>query len=263
MSGYTEESLVLDRDELPQQIFPRFLQKPFAPSALLAHVAESIGESEQAPHHARPDVGRIATCLVADDHPAVLDSVSGYLEQNGFEVVARATRGDDALDLIAQEQPAIALLDVRMSHLTGIEVARRASTVAPETRIVLFTGYGDRTMLEQALDAGARAFLLKEAPMPELLRALTIVATGGTYVDPELAGALASGQTAGTLSPLTKREQQVLGLVADGMTNEKAADALGISPETVQSHVRNAMSKLDADTRTQAVATAFRRSLLT
>ena len=98
--------------------------------------------------------------------------------------------------------------------------------------------------------------------MSELLRALTIVATGGTYVDPELAGALASGQTAGALSPLTKREQQVLGLVADGMTNEKAAASLGISPETVQSHVRNAMAKLHAATRTQAVATAFRRSLL-
>ena len=234
----------------------------FAPSALLESVAESIGRSEQARRRPRLDIGTIATCLVADDHPAVLDSVARYLDQNGFEVVACATRGDDALAMIAQEQPAIALLDVRMSSLTGIEVARRASLVAPETRIALFTGSGDRAMLERALDAGARAFILKEAPMSELLRALTIVATGGTYVDPELAGALASGQTAGALSPLTKREQQVLGLVADGMTNEKAADALGISPETVQSHIHNAMSKLDADTRTQAVANAFRRSLL-
>jgi two-component system, NarL family, response regulator len=188
--------------------------------------------------------------------------VSSYLDQNRFEVVARASRGDDALALIAREQPAIALLDVRMSALTGIEVARRASQVAPKTRIVLFTGYGDRTMLEQALDAGVRAFILKEAPLPELLRALTIVATGGTYVDRELAATLASGQTVGALSPLTKREQEILGLVADGMTNDKVAEALEISPETVQSHVRNAMAKLDADTRTQAVATAFRRSLL-
>jgi two-component system, cell cycle sensor histidine kinase and response regulator CckA len=262
MSGYTEDALVVGRDDLRQPVFPVFLKKPFAPRALLESVAESIGRSEQARRRARLDIATIATCLVADDHPAVLDSVSGYLEQNGFEVVACATRGDDALAMIAQEQPAIALLDVRMSSLTGIEVARRASLVAPQTRIVLFTGYGDRTMLEQALDAGARAFILKEAPMSELLRALTIVAAGGTYVDPELAGALASGQTAGALSPLTTREQQVLGLVADGMTNETAADALGISPETVQSHIRNAMSKLDADTRTQAVATAFRRSLL-
>ncbi len=109
----------------------------------------------------------------------------------------------------------------------------------------------------QSLDA-----MLREARLPELLRVLTIVAAGGAYVDPELADALASGPPAGALSPLTKREQQVLGLAADGMTNEKAAGALGISPETVQSHIRNAMAKLQAGTRTQAVATALRRSLL-
>jgi DNA-binding NarL/FixJ family response regulator len=262
MSGYTEDPPVIDREGIREPLFPHFLQKPFAPSALVERVAVSIEGSQESDHDAPLEGRSIATCLVADDHPAVLDSVSSYLHQNRFEVVARASRGDDALALIAREQPAIALLDVRMAALTGIEVARRASQVAPKTRIALFTGYGDRGMLEQALDAGARAFILKEAPLPELLRALTIVATGGTYVDPELAGTLASGQTAEALSPITKREQQVLGLVADGMTNDKVAEALGISPETVQSHVRNAMAKLDADTRTQAVATAFRRSLL-
>jgi PAS domain S-box-containing protein len=262
MSGYTEDPPIIGQEGISEPVLPVFLQKPFAPSALVEHVARSLERSEGSRRRAPREGRSIATCLVADDHPAVLDSVSSYLDKNRFEVVARASRGDDALALIARKQPAIALLDVRMSALTGIEVARRASQVAPKTRIVLFTGYGDRTMLEQALDAGVRAFILKEAPLPELLRALTIVATGGTYVDPELAATLASGQTAGALSPLTKREQEILGLVADGMTNDKVAEALEISPETVQSHVRNAMAKLDADTRTQAVATAFRRSLL-
>jgi DNA-binding NarL/FixJ family response regulator len=104
--------------------------------------------------------------------------------------------------------------------------------------------------------------MLREARLPELLRALTIVAADGARVEPELAYAPAAGPPAEALAPLTKREQQVLGLAADGMTNEKAAGALGISPETVQSHIRNAMAKLHAATRTQAVATAFRRSLL-
>ena len=262
MSGYTEEPRIVGPEGAPHRVVPVFLQKPFAPKALLECVAESVERVEGSRHEGPVDMRNIATCLVADDHPAVLDSVCRYLDHNRFDVVARATRGDEALALIAREQPDIALLDVRMSTLTGIEVARRASRVAPETRIVLFTGYGDRTMLEQALDAGARAFILKEAPMPELLHALMIVASGGTYVDPELAGVLASGQTAVALSPLTPREQQILGLVADGMTNDKAGEVLGISPETIQSHVRNAMAKLDADTRTQAVATAFRRSLL-
>jgi DNA-binding NarL/FixJ family response regulator len=261
MSGYTEEPRIVGDEGTPRGVVPMFLQKPFAANALLECVAESVERVERS-HEGPVDVGKIATCLVADDHPAVLDSVCRYLGQNRFDVVARATRGDDALELITRERPAIALLDVRMSGLTGIEVARRASRVAPETRIVLFTGYGDRAMLEQALDAGARGFILKETSMPELLRALTIVASGGTYVDPELAGVLASGHTALALSPLTPREQQILGLIADGMTNDRAGEQLGISPETVQSHVRNAMAKLDADTRTQAVATAFRRSLL-
>jgi PAS domain S-box-containing protein len=262
MSGYTEEPRIVGHEDTPFGVVPMFLQKPFAANALLECVAESVERVEQSRHEDPVDIGNIATCLVADDHPAVLDSVCSYLGHNRFDVVARATRGDDALALITRERPAIALLDVRMSALTGIEVARRASRVVPETRIVLFTGYGDRTMLEEALDAGARGFILKEASMPELLRALTIVASGGTYVDPELAGVLASGHTALALSPLTPREQQILGLVADGMTNERAGEELGISPETVQSHVRKAMAKLDADTRTQAVATAFRRSLL-
>ncbi len=262
MSGYTEEARVIGGDT-PQAVFPIFLQKPFAPSTLLQRVEECVGRSEESRHEAPADIGASITCLVADDHPAVLDSVSRYLDGNGFEVLARTTRGDDALALISNERPTIALLDVRMSPISGIEVARRAAEVAPETRVVLFTGYGDREMLEQALDAGARAFILKESPLSELVRALAIVASGGTYVDPGLAGALASGHTARALSPLTQREQQVLAVVADGMTNDKAAAALGISPETVQSHIRHAMAKLDADTRTQAVATAFRRSLLT
>jgi PAS domain S-box-containing protein len=98
--------------------------------------------------------------------------------------------------------------------------------------------------------------------LDELLRALTSVTTGSAYVDPEFDRLLASRQTGGARSPLTRREQQILGLVADGMTNDKAARALGISPETIQSHIRNAMAKLNADTRTQAVATALRSSLL-
>jgi PAS domain S-box-containing protein len=98
--------------------------------------------------------------------------------------------------------------------------------------------------------------------LEELLRALTSIPTDPRYVDPEFAGTPAPRQIAGALSPLTPRERQILGLVADGLTNVKAAQALEVSPETIQSHIRNAMAKLNADTRTQAVATAFRRSLL-
>src|SRR4051812_43385316 len=130
------------------------------------------------------------TCVVADDHPAVLDAVAEFLTEGGIDVVARARDGEEALEKIEQRQPRVALVDVRMPKLDGIELARRASRTASETGIVLYTGYGDRAQLTEALDAGVRGFVLKEAPMEDLLRALHTVAGGGTYVDPVLAGTL-------------------------------------------------------------------------
>jgi two-component system cell cycle sensor histidine kinase/response regulator CckA len=260
MSGYTEEATRLGGDAAAQ---PLFLEKPFTPSALVEILGEALSESFPAPASDPCGAREAIGCLVADDHPAVLDSVSRYLCANGFDVIAQTERGDDALAQIELARPAVALLDVRMTALSGVEVARRAAVSAPETRIVLFTGYSDRALLAQALSAGARGFVSKEAPLEELVRALTIVADGGTYVDPALAGSVADAGVEGGLAPLTAREQQILALAADGMTNDKAASELGISAETVQSHMRNAMAKLHADTRTQAVATAMRHALLT
>jgi two-component system, cell cycle sensor histidine kinase and response regulator CckA len=261
MSGYSDEAPFVDSAGGDAAAF---LQKPFSPRTLVGAVQQAIDRPVPAANHgdATAAVGGGVTCLIADDHPAVLDSISRFLEQNGIHVVARASRGDEALSRIETRQPSIALLDIGMEPLNGIEVARRAALVAPRCRTVLYTGHHDSSELEQALQAGVRGFVLKDAPLSELTRALTIVAGGGTYVDPELSGALATAGAASTLSPLTAREQQVLALLADGMTNEKAANTLGISPETVQSHVRNAMAKLDADTRTQAVAAAIRQSLI-
>jgi DNA-binding NarL/FixJ family response regulator len=199
---------------------------------------------------------------VADDHPAVLDSVARFLAQQGFEVVATVARGDEALAEIAALRPSVALLDVSMQPVGGIDVARRVAAECPGTRTVLYTGHRDAALLEQALDAGARGFVLKEAPLSELVRALEVVGDGGTYVDPELSGALAHLHVAASSSPLTPREREVLALLANGLTNDKVGALLGISAETVQSHVGNAMSKLEADTRTEAVATALRQSLI-
>jgi DNA-binding NarL/FixJ family response regulator len=201
------------------------------------------------------------TCVIADDHPAVLDAVAEFLTQGGVEVVGRARDGEEALAEIEQRKPQVALVDVRMPKLGGIEVARRTSRLVPETAIVLYTGYGDRAQLTEALDAGVRGFVLKEAPMDDLLRALNSVAAGGTYVDPVLAGTLAASM--GSKAPqLTQRERDVLRLLADGHANEEIGKRLFISAETVRTHVRKAMDKLDADTRTQAVARALRDHLI-
>jgi DNA-binding NarL/FixJ family response regulator len=200
--------------------------------------------------------------VIADDHPAVLEAVAEFLAHGGVEVVGRASDGEEALERIEQRRPRVALVDVRMPKLGGIELARRAKRAAPETAILLYTGYGDRALLTEALDAGVAGFVLKEAPMEDLLRAVRDVAAGTTYVDPVLAGALAASSLGSELPQLTQRERDVLRLLADGHSNEEIGKRLFISAETVRTHVRKAMDKLDADTRTQAVARALRDHLI-
>jgi len=199
------------------------------------------------------------TCLLADDHPAVLDSISRVLASQGFDVVAQARDGDDALKAIEEQKPQVSIVDLRMPGMSGIAVARRA---ARHTAVILYTGYSDRTLLVEALDAGVRGFVLKEAPLADLARAIEIVAKGGVYVDPVLAGVLASGEATQQLSMLTQREREVLRLLADGMRNEEIGRRLHIAAETARAHIRNAMRKLDADTRTHAVAMALRQQLI-
>jgi DNA-binding NarL/FixJ family response regulator len=200
--------------------------------------------------------------VIADDHPAMLTAVGDVLAKHGFDVVARAADGHQALTAIADAQPAVALIDVRMPRLSGIELAKRLATAAPGTAIVFYTAYGDRALLSEALDVGARGFVLKEAPLADLVRAVQLVAAGEAYVDPVLAGILVRGQFTAPPLTLTQREREVLRLLADGLANEEIGRELHISPETVRTHVRKAMAKLDADTRTQAVATALRQSLI-
>ena len=202
------------------------------------------------------------TCVVADDHPAVLAAIADMLERRGFDVVGRARDGAEALALVETQLPALALLDLRMPRLSGLEVAHRAATTAPDTAIVFYTAFGDRALLGEALDAGVRGFVLKEAPLADLVTAVERVAGGDAYVDPVLAGAIVHEQLGDRVPSLTPRERQVLSFLADGLSNDEIARELHISPETVRTHVRNAMSKLDADTRTHAVANALRQSLI-
>jgi DNA-binding NarL/FixJ family response regulator len=202
------------------------------------------------------------TCVGADDHPAMLSSVADLLERSGFDVVGRARDGAEALALIEAERPRIAIVDVRMPRLSGIEVAQKAAVTTPDTSIVFYTAYGDRALLSEALDVGARGFVLKEAPLVDLVRAVERVAAGEAYIDPVLAGVLVSGHVTDRVPSLTQRERETLRLLADGLSNEEIGKRLHISPETVRTHVRKAMSKLEADTRTQAVATALRQSII-
>jgi DNA-binding NarL/FixJ family response regulator len=202
-------------------------------------------------------------CIVVDDHPAIVDAVSRYLEQqDGIDLVGRAADGAEALPLVEKLEPDVAILDVHMPHHGGLEIARLLDGRRTKTAVILYTAFPDRAALIEALDVGARGFLLKEAPLDDLMRAIQVVARGGTYVDAALAGVFATRQTAERLPSLSKREREILRMLADGLRNEDVALRLSISPHTVRTHVKNAMDKLEADTRTEAVASALRQSLI-
>jgi DNA-binding NarL/FixJ family response regulator len=201
------------------------------------------------------------TCVIADDHPPVLQFLSRYLSNNGITITASARDGEEALQKIEQTHPTVALLDARMPRLSGIEVAKALATRDVPTRIILYTGFGDDALLSDALDAGVTGMLDKDAPLDDLVRAIRVVAEGGTYLDPTAAAALISNRR-DQAHPLTQREREVLRLLADGMTNEQMGAELSISPQTVRTHVQKAMEKLGAQTRVQAVAIALRESLI-
>ena len=204
----------------------------------------------------------VTSVLVADDHPAVVEAVADVLAEHGIEIAGRARDGNDAVEQIELRKPTVAILDLRMPGQSGIEVARIVGPSAPHTPLIHNTGIGGRALQTEAHDAGAPGFVLKEAPLAEVVRAVELVASGRTYVDPVLAGVLSSSAATDKMLNLTQRERDVLRLLADGMSNEEIGKSLFISPETVRTHVRKAMAKLDADTRTQAVATALRQSLI-
>jgi DNA-binding NarL/FixJ family response regulator len=188
------------------------------------------------------DADRPVNCLVADDHPAMRRAITEILVASGVDVIGEAVDGEEALEKIETRKPDVALIDIRMPRLSGVEVARRASRSTPETAVLLYSGYGDEALLLEALDAGARGFVLKEAPLVDLHRAIQTVADGRTYVDPVLAGALATSEVAASLPRITQRERDVLRLLADGKSNEEIGKELYISPESVRTHVRKAMA---------------------
>lgn len=131
------------------------------------------------------------TCFVADDHPAVVSAVSDFLRGHGVDVTGTARDGLEAVATMEQQKPAVALVDVRMPRLSGIEVARRAAAWQPPTAVILYTAFAESALLTEALDAGARGIVLKEAPLADLLRAVEAVASGRIYVDQVLVEVLA------------------------------------------------------------------------
>ncbi len=201
------------------------------------------------------------TIAIADDHPPIIDCLSRHLSGAGFTIVATAENGDDALAEIAKHQPLVCVADVRMPRVDGLELARRSAAASPNTAVLLYSGVGDKGLVSDALDAGARGFALKDAPLADLTRAVETVASGNLYVDPVLAAALASRRT-DERKALSEREREVLRLLAEGGSYAEIGATLYLSPDTVRAHAQRAMTKLGARTRTQAVAVALREAVI-
>ena len=159
------------------------------------------------------------TCLLADDHPALIAAVSAYLSASGFEIVGPAPDGRRAVELAATARPQVALVDYRMPYLAGVRLVRALREASPATRVAVYTADGDELLAESVLEAGASGIILKEAPLADLLRALETVLSGRTYVDPTLL------RETSPRTQLTQRELDVLGLLAEGLHTRRSAIA--------------------------------------
>jgi DNA-binding NarL/FixJ family response regulator len=204
---------------------------------------------------------REITCLIVDDHEVVREGLRLSLSRaSHIRVIGEASDGASAVALAERRRPDVVIMDVRMPGMDGLQATKILSEKLPETAVLIFTAYSERSLLGRGLESGAKGYILKEAPHQTLLRAIEKVAAGDGYVDPALMPAFLSGKEKDDM--LTGREREILQLLADGMSNADVAAKLFISQETVKSHVRHILAKLEADTRTHAVAIALRDAII-
>lgn len=202
--------------------------------------------------------------LIADDHGIVRSGLRALLEsQDGIEVVAEAEDGAEARDLAISEQPDLALLDVKMPKLTGLEATREIRERAPDVSVLILSMHDEDRYLFEALKAGASGYVLKRAADSDLLDAIRAVERGEPFLTPEAQQALIKDVLGeGVEDELTPREQEVVKLVAEAHTNRGIAELLGLSEKTVENHRANAMKKLGMRDRVELVRYAIRRGLI-
>ncbi len=198
--------------------------------------------------------------FVVDDHPVVREGLRAVLELRAdCEVVGEAADGRAAIEGYDRLRPDVAIIDIRLPVIGGIEAIAAIRTRDPSARILAITSYGGDAGMRRALDAGAIGLLLKGAPGDEVVEAVRRVAGGRPYIAPDVSDELRSAD--GTPS-LTRRESDVLALMAEGLRNQEIATSLGLSLGTVKVHVNRILEKLDAVDRTEAVTRAIRRGLI-
>ena len=206
--------------------------------------------------------------VLADDHQVVRHGIKQFLIKAGIEVVAEAENGAQALQLIEQHRPDVAVLDIQMPEYSGLEVARQVRAKGLPVGLLILTAYDDDPYIIAALEAGVNGFVLKTADMEEIIEAVRAVSEGQSVLDPQIVPKLmhavtASHKTQVEYEPLTDREFEVLQAAARGLTNKAIGVLLNISDRTVQGHLRRIFEKLNVSNRTEAVVKASQLNLLT
>jgi DNA-binding NarL/FixJ family response regulator len=199
--------------------------------------------------------------VLADDHPIVLDGLRNLVRaESDFELVGEAGSGLAALKLIRDKRPEVAVLDISMPELNGIVLCRRLTGEMPDLRVLVLTLHEDRAYLNQALDAGARGYILKRSAVENLVHAIRAVMVGGTYIDPAIAGRVLDGKRAyskpaasGKAPALTERETAVLKMAALGFTNKEIASRLDVGVKSVETYKARGLDKLELKTRAELV----------
>jgi DNA-binding NarL/FixJ family response regulator len=197
--------------------------------------------------------------VLVEQHEALRDGLAVLLERRGFEVRGCATTAERGEEVISELQPDVAVVGVDLPDERGTELVRRLNDTPPCPKFVIYTGLTDPALLEAAYRSGARGLVAKPAGLDVLVDALREVWRGGRYFDRTFAasGTNGNGDGNGAAKTLSRRESEILAMLAQGLTGEEIAKRLVLSPETVRTHIRNAMEKLDARTRVEAVVKAL------
>ena|SRR5690606_582554 len=203
--------------------------------------------------------------MLADDHPMFRQGLRSLLEKDGFEVVGEASNGHEATRMARKLNPNVAVLDLGMPMLNGVDAARDIYKRSPETQVVLLTMYEDDAYVLEALRAGIRGYVLKAQAASDLLSAIREVIRGAVYLSPGISEAVVNAYMAKSElppDPLTDRERQVLQLVAEGNTTKQIASLLGVSVKTAESHRTRMMQKLGIHETASLVRYAIRRGFI-
>jgi DNA-binding NarL/FixJ family response regulator len=206
--------------------------------------------------------------LIADDHPVVREGLAAMLErQEDMEVVGDAPDGAAAVARAAETSPDVILMDLRMPVMDGVEAMRAIAARQPSVRFIVLTTYDNDEYIFKGIEAGARAYLLKDSPREELFKAIRAVHRGESLIQPSVASKVLDrfatlSRQAQSPELLSEREKEVLRLMATGAANKTIASALFISESTVKTHVQSIFQKLDVSDRTGAVTQALQRGII-